>query len=322
MCHSKDIPNYLIINILNQFLYLLRMLFAELQFKQIHEMTKLFFFKTTFCVALVFLAFFTQAQNTQKWFRQQYGVAQSSVYDSGQSLAKYKGTGLQLHLGNDRETAKSYIQFDNVLTVMPLSAQVKEAKYGSSATQINTRFSYTYLHKLAATQDHKIKVSVGGAVFLDGNARIYNALQNNIVAWDGSFGLSVVGRAQRDFNFKNRSFSASYQLGIPVVAYNHRPNFLGAVPLGVGTGNDADGSGNWQNQGKIKAIGSQYFYVNQQFNLDRNFSNGNKIRLGYFWNYSHNTTQSHKYENILSGLSLGILTNFSKNKQTTSKIGE
>lgn len=276
--------------------------------KYLHSST----FYGLFIALTLLMSLNATAQNKQKWFRTELGVAQSAVYDNGHSLVKYKGTGLQLRFGNDAERAKSIAQFDNQLIWTPLSGQVKDDKYASSTQQANYRISYAYLRKLPKLQDTKVKIAVGGSVSGDFNMRFY-PIQNNLFSWDLNVGLNVVGRAQHDFEFKKRSFSISYQLGLPVLTYNHRPNYLGALPIGaIFEGKDGAG-GDWSSLGRVVAgVNSQYFYMTQQIALDKINHNGNRIRLSYNWQYANNGFATHKYQNILSGFSLGILTNLSK----------
>jgi hypothetical protein len=268
------------------------------------------------CLFILAIALFSSAnlsaQTKQKWFRQAYGVAQSAVYDNGQSLIKYKGTGIQLHIGNDNERPKSIMQLDNALIWTPLSGVVKDAKYAVDAQQANYRFSYTYLRKLSKTQDNDFKIAVGGSASLDANARFY-PIQNNVVSWDINLGLNVVGRAQYDFRLGRHSLSASYQLSLPLLTYNHRPNYLGNFPVSVAFDGKEGTSTNWSELGRtVVGVNSKYFYLTQQINVDKLLHNGNRLRLGYNWQYSNNSFADHKYQNILSGLSFGILTNISK----------
>jgi hypothetical protein len=276
-------------------------------------MKKSFIFAT-----LLFVSILATAQNTQKFFRQEYGLAQSSVYDNGHSLVKYKGTGFQFRIGNERDRTKNFSQFENTFAWIPLSSTVKNENYGHGATEMNDRLGFTYLRKLAKTADKTFKISVGGTAFFDLNYRQYNSIavgkSNNVFSWDVNLGLQAVGRVTRDFEFKNRSFSASYQLGLPILAYNHRPSYLGLPPIGANfQGKDLPGA-DWNSLGRMTTIGSKYFYLNQQINLDKISANGNRIRLGYNWNYSNNGFASRRYQNIISGISIGILTNLSKNK--------
>jgi hypothetical protein len=263
--------------------------------------------------------FNANAQTKQKWFRQEYGIAQSAVYDNGHSFAQHKGTGLQINIGGEKDRAKSHSQFDNSLMWTPLSTKGVDAKYATSAQQFNIRTGYTYLRKLSRTPIPNINFAVGGSLTMDVNARIYGSLSNNIIAWDANLGLNVVGRAQRDFSIRNRSFSISYQLGLPLLTYNHSPNYLGYFPISVGFEDKGGSKVDWLSLGRVIAgVNSNYFYLTQQINLDKINANGNRIRLGYNWRYANNGFATHRYQNILSGLTFGILTNFSKN-QTLQK---
>jgi hypothetical protein len=255
----------------------------------------------------LFLSVNVMAQNKQKWFRHELGLAQSAVYDDGHSLKKYKGTGMQLRLGNDKETAKVGTEFNTAFIWTPLSTT------GSSAQQGNVRLSYTYLRKLAKTQDNKLKIAVGGSVSTDFNARFYSALDNNSVSWDVNLGLNIVGRVQRDFKVKSHSFSASYALELPVLTYNHRPNYLGYFPLGLAFDGKEGTSADFASLGRgVVGVNGNYFYLNQHVSLDKLMTNGNRLRLAYNWSYANNGFATHKYQNILSGFSFGLLTNLSK----------
>lgn len=259
------------------------------------------------------LGFQANAQTKQKWFRQEYGLAHSSVYDNGQSLVKYTGSGLSLNLGAETDRPKSYTKLDNALIVTLLNANNINDKYATSAKQGHFISSYTYLRKLAKTQDRFLKLAVGGSLYVNANARIYSALSNNNFSWDSNMGLNVMGKAQHDFSFKNRSFSISYQLGFPMIAYNLRPNYLGFIPLSATFEGKNGKNLNWQSLGRfVGGINDKYLYLNQQINLDKINANGNRLRLSYIWNYANNGFATHRYQNIMSGLSFGILTNFSK----------
>lgn len=259
--------------------------------------------------------FQANAQTKQKWFRQEYGFAHSTVYDNGQSLAKYTGSGLSLNLGSETDRPKSYTKLDNALMVTFLNAKIANDKYATNAQQGHVTMRYTYLRKLGKTQDRFLKLAVGGSVFVDANVRLYSALSNNNLSWDSNIGLNVIGKAQHDFSFKNRSFSISYQLGLPIIAYNLRPNYLGFIPLSATFEGENGKNLNWQSLGRfVGGISDKYLYINQQIHLDKINANGNRIRLSYTWNYANNGFATHRYQNVMSSLSLGILTNFSKQK--------
>lgn len=257
------------------------------------------------------------AQDTQKFFKQSYGVASSTVYDNLHSLVKYKGTGVQLNLGNEKDKAKRFSQFENTFAWIPLRSTVENENYAGSATQINNRTSYTYLRKLLKKESIPFNIAVGAATFLDVNYRTYSNLitgkANNANSWDINLGLQAVAKASKNFEFKNRSFSASYQLGLPLIAFNHRPDYIGLPPIeSIFEGKDDVGV-DWKGLGRTTTIGSKYFYLNQQIMLEKIKSNGNRIRLAYNWNYSNNGFARHRYQNIISGISFGFVTNLSKN---------
>lgn len=271
------------------------------------------------CLAVIcFTSFVSTAQNNQRWFRREVGVAQSSVYDNGHSFAKYKGTGLQLQLGFDSENSNRLAQFNNTVVWTPLKAKVEDSKNVTSATQINYKMSYKYLRKIFPSHDDKIKIAVGASLFADANARMYNSLVNNVFGWDINLGLNIVGQATYDFNLGKHSFSASYQLGVPVIVYNHSPNYLGNFPIARVF--QHDDTNDWLSLGRFVAgINSKYFYLHQHLSIDKNLSNGNKIRVTYSWDYSNNGYASHRYQNLITGISIGMLTSFSKRSSTTEK---
>jgi hypothetical protein len=215
-------------------------------------------------------------------------------------------------LGNDKETAKVGTQFNTALVWTPLSTT------GSSAQQGNVRLGYTYLRKLAKTQESKLKIAVGGSVSTDFNVRFYSALDNNSVSWDVNLGLNAVGRVQHDFTVKKHSFTASYALELPVLTYNHRPNYLGYFPLGLAFDGKEGTSADFAPLGRgVVGVNGNYFYFNQHLTLDKLMTNGNRLRLGYNWSYANNGFATHKYQNVLSGFSFGLLTNLSKKQANT-----
>jgi hypothetical protein len=274
-------------------------------------MTKTAFFKTTLYAALLCISILATAQNKQKWFNQTYGVATSAAYDNAHSLVKYKGTGVQIGLGNESESNKRYLQVANVFSLVPMSGQ---SSYGASATAFDDRFAVTYLRKLPKFADKKIKIAVGASAYTDVNIRLYRAAVNNNLAWDGNIGLNVVGRAERAFEFKSHSFSVSYTLGLPLISYNHRPNYLGFGPANYIVQDKVENGKDWKSQGRTTTINGKFLMLTQQINLDKIYQNGNRIRLGYNWKYTHNNFDEHLYQGIVSGFSIGILTNLSKKK--------
>ena len=271
---------------------------------------------TILCATLLLVSLFATAQNKQKWFNQTYGVAFSVAYDDAHSLVKYKGTGAQIGFGNESETSKRILQVNNVFSFTPMSGQ---SKYAASTSAFDNRLAVTYLRKLPKFADKKVKISVGASNYVDFNLRLYKAAANNVVAWDANVGLNVVGRAERAFMFKNRSFVASYTLGLPLLAYNHRPNYLGFGPPAYIVEDKSENSKNGKSQGRVTTINGHFLMLTQQINLDKIFDNGNRIRLGYNWKYTHNSFDEHLYQGITSGLSLSILTNLSK--QNTANKG-
>jgi hypothetical protein len=271
--------------------------------------------KQTFIFAtLLFMSIFATAQNKQKWFNQTYGVAFSASYDNAHSLVKYKGTGAQIGFGNESESDKKILQVGNVFTLVPMSGQ---SQYGASATAFDDRFSVMYLRKLPKFADKKIKIAAGASAYTDVNIRLYRAAVNNNLAWDGNLGLNLVGRAEHAFMFKNRSFVASYTLGLPLVSYNHRPNYLGFGPPNYIVQDKSENGKDWSSQGRFTTINGNFLMLTQQINLDKIYENGNRIRLGYNWKYTHNNFDEHLYQGITSGFSVSVLTNLNRNKKAS-----
>jgi hypothetical protein len=267
---------------------------------------------------ICFTPFASIAQDSHRWFRKEFGVAQSSVYDNGHSFAKYKGTGLQLRLGVDGENSKRLAQFNNTLIWTPLKAKVDDDKNVTSAIQFNYKMSYTYLRKIFLSQNDKIKIAAGASLFADANGRVYRSLINNVFGWDLNLGVNIVGQASHDFKLKEHSFSVSYQVGIPMIVYNHSPNYLGNFP--VARVFQHDDAADWFSLGRfVPGINDKYFYLHQQLSIDRKLSNGDKIRLTYSWDYSDNDYASHRYQNLITGISIGMLTSFSKRGSTNNK---
>jgi hypothetical protein len=271
-----------------------------------------------FCLTIVsFMANSLSAQNSKRWFRKELGLAHSSVFDNGHSFAKYMGTGIQLQLGLDRETLNSVRQFNSILLWTPLKAKVNDRKNVTSATQVNYRISYKYLMKVASTQNARIQVAIGPSLFADANARYYSSLINNQFGWDVNLGVNMVGQVTFPVNIRTRSFRINYQLGIPMVTYNHSPNYLGTYPIGkiFRQGETSD----WFSLGRfIPGLSEKYFYMNQQVSIDRHFANGDKVRLTYSWSYSNNGYAEHRYQNLITGVSIGILSSFSRSGSTSN----
>jgi hypothetical protein len=270
--------------------------------------------KTFIFAAMLFVSLFATAQNKQKWFNQTYGVAFSASYDNAHSLVKYKGTGAQIGFGNESETDKRILQVSNIFSFIPMSGQ---SKYGASTSAFDNRLAVTYLRKLPKFADKKIKIAVGASAYTDVNIRLYNAAANNVIAWDGNLGLNVVGRAEHAFEFKKRSFSVSYTLGLPLISYNHRPNYLGFGPANYIVQDKAENGKDWRSQGRTTTINGNFLMLTQQINLDKIYQNGNRIRLGYNWKYTHNNFDEHLYQGVTSGFSISVLTNLSKQKKAS-----
>lgn len=264
-----------------------------------------------YLAVICFTPFASSAQDSHQWFRKEFGVAKSSVYDNGHSFAKYKGTGLQLQLGLDRENSNRLAQFNNTVVWTPLKSKVEDIRNVTSATQINYKMSYKYLRKIIPSHDDRIKIVVGASLFADANVRVYKSLVNNVFGWDVNLGLNLVGQATHDFNLGKHAISTSYQIGVPVVVYNHSPNYLGNFPIARVFQNDD--TTDWLSLGRFVAgVNSKYIYLHQQLSIDKILSNGNKIRVTYSWDYSNNGYVSHRYQNLITGISVGMLTSLSK----------
>lgn len=225
---------------------------------------------------------------------------------------------MQLQLGFDRENSKRLAQFNNNLVWTPLKAKVEDDKNVTTATQINYKMSYTYLRKLFPTQNNRINLAVGASLFADANARIYNSLVNNVYGWDINAGVNIMGQATHDFNLGKHTLSVSYQLSAPVIVYNHSPNYLGNFPIARVF--QHDDTSDWFSLGRFVAgVNNNYFYLHQQLSLDKRLSNGDKIKVTYHWDYSNNGYASHRYQNLITGISVGVLTSFSKHGSENKK---
>lgn len=216
------------------------------------------------------------------------GWIYNTTRDEAISPLRYKGHGLSLAIGYERQTAEQ------------MSEVWLRAQYGSisprhegpfSASMLLTRadLGYRQLYHARNFLNDRCTLFLGGAFLTAAVYREHNLFSNNAYQYDYASSLSIDGRATRAVALGQRTLLLDWQVSVPFLSALLRPGYNSSIPEGF----------IYHPEKPVKAVLASarlgtfatYWRILSTAAVTYHLHNGNKIRLGYSWDLYH-------YENV------------------------
>jgi hypothetical protein len=216
------------------------------------------------------------------------GIGNTILYDASFSLVRQIGLGPTFFVSFCHIKEKSSHIFENSISLYKLQSDVSNANYALSGENLHERFNYSYLLNKAV---HRFILSAGPSFVFDfSQIKPEGLVINNSPLHDFNLQLQLATKVEYPLDLFKRKFRLSYQLNIPLLAYNSRPDYLGFTEF--------SGKSKFFNEnGIFTTIKSTYFYLNQDFQIAINYNRKNSCSIHYNWYYANNEL-SNLYQNM------------------------
>lgn len=229
------------------------------------------------------------------------------VNDAGMSPLNYRGAALRLQIGITNE-GENYMQ---TFALNGDAAQLSNT-FESSPSQITSLrydIDYAYLTKhknlINLPQTHFF---IGGSLNQTANLREHNRYGNNALNYDGIFSLQLSTGIRKQFQLFKLPLSAFYRVDLPVISRFWRPFYATSIPREhLDLDEDPTFSSLW-NSGDW-GFTNRVFRLRSALEIHYLLNNGNRIKLGYTWDY-YRINDLHKVKAGISQITLGLIFNF------------
>jgi hypothetical protein len=207
------------------------------------------------------------------------GVCAPVIYDESFSLVRQNGTGPALVSAYRHSKGRSTHVFENNLCLSRFRSDVPDRSYALSGIHLQERFAYRYLSTYSIGQ---LALSSGPSMAIDfAQIRPEGLVINNAPLHDLSIQLQLAARVAYPVDLLKRKIKIAYQLDVPVVAYNSRPDYLGFVEF--------SGKSRYFNQaGRYVVVNGDYFYVKNSVQVDVNADRPNHVSVNVGYYYARN----------------------------------
>ncbi len=231
------------------------------------------------------------------------GIGNTVVYDASFSLVRQIGLGPNVYVAFLHSKGNAVHIIGNTLALYNFNSDVTNSDYAISGEHLHEQLNYTYLQQFTK---HKLNWAVGGALGFDfSQIKPEGLVINNAPLHDFNLQLQLAAKADYPFNLFQKNWNFGYQLHIPLVAYNSRPDYLGFTEF--------SGDSKYFNEnGEFTSIQQNYFYINQSMHITLNCSSQNAFALNYNWYYANNSL-ANNYQNLNNALLVTYTRNFTSN---------
>lgn len=216
------------------------------------------------------------------------GVCAPVIYDESFSLVRQQGRGPALVLAYLHSKERSIHVLENNLCLSRFRSDVPDRSYALSGTHLQERFAYRYLrtHRIG-----QLALSSGPSVAIDFvQIRPEGLVINNAPLHDLNIQLQLAARVAYPIELLKRRFKIAYQLDVPVVGYNSRPDYLGFVEF--------SGKSRYFNKaGRYVVVNRDYVYVKNSVQVDVNADKTNHVSVNVGYYYARNNL-SRPYKNL------------------------
>lgn len=232
------------------------------------------------------------------WLNSSVGINLADCYDNGTIPFSYMGMGVNFNLGATIEWRRCHIQTETRLMGNFLT------EFEGYAIGIDNRLEFLY--RFHGASHDRWRFWAGGSLqgFMD--VKEIPALMNAAVGVTAFENLCATSMAQFDFAFIRGGamplFSAYAKLSLPIVGLAVRPGFTYL--------DNYTGDINMANTvlGDYESFGKLFPGVSTDIGLYFNLLNGNRIGLGYRWDYlSTGHKGIYRYDNAFHAINLNFM---------------
>jgi hypothetical protein len=248
---------------------------------------------------LICYLFNTPIASTQISISPHIGYGNVLFRDACFSLVKQRGFGPKLGLTLAFSRKKSLHSVDVNFGTYRFNSIVRNPNNGVKGIHQQSHLGYQYLHQVRQTKQLTILLGTGMA-YNYSKTTLNGLLVNNSPLHDFNLQMELCYHMKYIAHVFHHALPFQYQIGLPIVGYNNRPDYLGFVEF----------SGHlkfFNSTSTVTWISSRYCYLQQRVLLGLN----KKWYLRYQWNYAHNTL-SNTYQNLTQTLEIGYVKQFGK----------
>jgi hypothetical protein len=208
------------------------------------------------------------------------GLSFQSMYDEAVSYVRYHNSGAAFTLGLVKSSEKKYREFyiDPSFVVLKTdeSNDLRPMKVST------TRFSigYQYLVKCIQWSENS-KLYAGGSANLLFNLKTAPQLDNSQLVYDYALSIGPAAKWDKQFTWKKRKHTLSFNLVIPILSHIARPYYLNRIEF---IDPDNDFLGDLFSNSHITSV-NDYIRVISDISVIRPIFNGNALKLAYQWDF-------------------------------------
>jgi hypothetical protein len=261
------------------------------------------------------LAQITNVERTKiRYFEIGIGLPSITFRDRITTSLAYSGSGLaSLHLGNTKHDAnKMFCQFSfdaNVMGAKPAITNV--SAWNKKASIFNYSFTYRKLKGVAQSKNKKWHYYAGASLSHNGQLAIIPSANNSLAYNMNLLQAGVEGMVKRDFQWHNKDFQFTYQVSLPLLGLNVRPqSYIGLPPQDAIWG-DASTISTLFKDPRFASFHNNFIFKND-ISLDMRLRKS-KLRLQYTWQFTSNKVSVNSLNSVVSAINIAYLVKL-KNK--------
>lgn len=208
------------------------------------------------------------------------GLSFQSMYDEAVSYVRYHNTGAAFTLGLVKSSEKKYREFfiDPSFLVLKTDESNELRPMKVSTTRIST--GYQYLVKCIQWSKNS-KLYAGGAANLFFNLKTAPQLDNSQLVYDYALSIGPSAKWDKQFTWKKRGHTLSWNLGIPLLSHIARPYYLNRIEF---IDPDNNFINDLFNNSHITSV-NDYIRIISDISVTRPVFNGSGVKLAYQWDF-------------------------------------
>lgn len=221
------------------------------------------------------------------------GYAYQEGRDVGMSPLLYVGNNFSGVLGVEVRKAKFINRIEASTLVGGMYAPALSKELRSSVKAYRVQLDYAYLHLVKEWKQDALRLYAGGIWNTLANARYHTGYVNN--AWNYDFSTSLGGSVAIFYNFKWKKKHLIFHTGIelPLVGFNIRPAYASSIPEGF-IACEGEKVKAFFKSGQVQTF-NRFFRLRANSMLEYILFNGNRLLLGYTWDY-YSMQKNHKVQ--------------------------
>lgn len=220
------------------------------------------------------------SKQNQRYWLLGFGISGQSMYDEAASFVRYNGSGIGPSLGLIKTSEKRYRQFKLEPTFNKLTTNRGN---GLRPMEVKTtRFVLDYQYLLKVKQwNEKLKLYAGGDASFLFNLKRAEQLDNSQLFYDYALSIGPAAKLDKDFTWRKRNCTLSYNLGIPLISQIARPYYLNRIEFIDPKNNFV---GDLFKNSSIVSV-NKLIRVTSEVSLTYPLFNHNALQISYRWDF-------------------------------------